>query len=535
MKIKHRTTRRRLPEDDPTLVSLVADLKALHHVSTPRNLRPRLAGDLKRQLPTEGGMIPFPKRKRAGAVRPGGRRRWLTQGIAAAMFIAVLALASGALTFSVRQATTSRSAFGASGPVPGIPKGAKIKLTIDNYVQSHIVEPTLTSLIRQFKAVSGTIVVERPSDGAIIAMDSQPRTDSRTWQQVAASDAFGTFANPASSDAFTPGQTVMPLLAAIGFDTGSFNERTTVDDSGLLKVDGITIQNWCADQCAFGGPETTSVMLHYASNVAATLLAKLIPDQEFYEYLDSFGFGRSQTGLGLPKADPGTLIEPYRLVNGKKAPNHSWRPAYRDLTAFGQGVGTGTLQPGQKPWKSAPTGEFFKPVITTTPLQLTNAYAALANGGTLMQPHLVQSYSLNGKTTIIQPTVLNVVFKNADTAQRVTNLLVQAEINGEACEALVRGYDVVAKTGDADIYNANQPNAKHVIVYAMAYGPIAEADPARRFVVLIEMKDPNKQWGSETAAPGVSKILHQLFQRYGLQPDPKSIQPNRPCSGPDTP
>jgi hypothetical protein len=348
MKINRRANRRRLPEDDPILVSLVADLKALHHVSAPRNLRPRLAGDLKRQPPTEEGMIPFPTRKRAGAVRTGGRRRLLTQGIAAAMFIAVLALATGVLTFSVRQTTTSRSVIGASGPVSAIPKGAKIKLTIDNYVQSHIVEPTLTSLIRQFKAVSGNIIVERPSDGAIIAMASQPNNDSRTWQQIAASNAFATSPNPASSDAFTPGQTVKPLLAGIGFDTGSFNERTTVYASDLLKIDGVDIYDWCFDQCAFGGSETVAYMLDWSSNIGAALLAKLIPTAQFYHYLDSFGFGRRETGPGLPNANRGMLIEPYTTAHGKKVPNHSWRPAYQDLTAFGQGVPSTPLEPGQK-------------------------------------------------------------------------------------------------------------------------------------------------------------------------------------------
>ena len=152
----------------------------------------------------------------------------------------------------------------------------------------------------------------------------------------------------------------------------------------------------------------------------------------------------------------------------------------------------------------------------------------------LMQPDLVQSYSLDGKTTVFQPTVLDIVFQHADTAQRVTNVLVQSGINGEACEALVPGYDVAAKTGTSGMYSGGKV-MKHSIASAVAYGPIGETDPARRFEVLIELKDPNNTFGSESAAPGVSKILRQLFQHFGLQPDPKATQPKQPCIGPNSP
>ncbi len=535
MEIKPWATHRRLPEDDPTLSGLAADLTALYQVFPPREIPPCLAVGLQQRRPKTEGAIPLSSHVRTHQFRPGGARRLLTQGIAATLFIVVLVLVSGALTFGIREAATSRPTFGANNSASGIPKGAKIKLTIDNFVQTHIVEPTLATLIRQNKAVSGSIIVERPSDGAIIAMDSQPNPDSRTWQQIAASNSFGTFPNPASSDAFTPGQTVKPLITGIGFDTGSFDERTKVTSTDPFKTDGVTIQEWCYDQCGFGGSETVTDMLDYSSNIAATLFAKLIPDQRFYQYLDNFGFGRRQTGSGLPNANPGLLIEPYTAVPGKKVANNSWRPAYRDLTAFGEGVPITPLRPGQAVGKASLPGGADRQVITATPLQLANAYAALANGGTLMQPHLVQSYSLSGKTTVVQPTVLDVVFQHKGTAQRVTNTLVKAQSAGEACEALVPGYDVAAKTGDAVLYNSAPPNSNPVVVYAVAYGPVGETDPARRFVVLIELKDPNNQWGSETAAPMVSVILQALFKRHGLQPDPKHIQPNQPCLGPNSP
>jgi cell division protein FtsI/penicillin-binding protein 2 len=143
---------------------------------------------------------------------------------------------------------------------------------------------------------------------------------------------------------------------------------------------------------------------------------------------------------------------------------------------------------------------------------LINAYAALANGGYLMVPHVVQSYSLNGKTVTTQPQVQRQVIK-PDISDVVTNILVHASVDGEACAALVPGYDVAAKTGTSTIYNSNA-----TIASTAAYGPV-NMPPAKRFVVLVILNQPSNPYGSETAAPAVHKILQLLFSYYHLQPN----------------
>ena len=421
-----------------------------------------------------------------------------------ASVIAVFGLVTGTLLVAYHSDAPARPIAGARGPLGNIPPGAKIALTVDNYAQTHIVEPELRSLVQRYHAQSGAIVVERPSDGAILALATQPGADPRSLQQVAAQNAFGTYANPAISTAYPPGEAMMALLPAIGFDTGAFDEQTVVTDTGRLQKDGIAIDDWCYPDCAFYGPLNADGMLHWAPSVAAAQFARLISTQQLYRYLQSFGFGASEAGPGLPSAAPGTLLQPYTSAGGKLVHNSLWSPAKRDATALG---GTG---------------------ITVTPLQLANAFAVLANGGRLMQPHLVQSYSASGKTTVVQPQVLHVVFQRSDTASRVTDLLVSAQVHGEGCMALVPGYDVAAKTSAAVSYNWPQTTAATV-----AYGPVGESSPARRLVVLVELQRPDVPWGSETAAPAMSQILGQLFQHYGLQPDPKHIQPAERCAGPN--
>src|SRR6185312_12298338 len=159
--------------------------------------------------------------------------------------------------------------------------------------------------------------------------------------------------------------------------------------------------------------------LHFSSNIAAAQFSRLIPATTWYQYLAKFGFGQP-TGIDLA----GEVAGDYRKPTGDKS-GIIWVPSYKDTQAYGQ-------------------------AIAVTPLQLTNAYASLANDGWLMVPHIVQSYPLNGKTTIIQPQRVRQVI-SSDTDTLMNSILVNQAINGEACEALVPGYNVAAKTGTASI------------------------------------------------------------------------------------
>lgn len=406
---------------------------------------------------------------------------------------------------AVRQDTQGDTIRVGPGSNTAAQQGAQLRLYLDSYIQ-YKVEHILFQTIQSTGAHSGTVVVERPSDGAILAMASWPRYDPGKWQDILKADptnGFNRFKNPAISDEYEPGSTFKSLLTAVGFDSGSFNASTVVEDTGSYTTDGFTIQNWCLAACdynasgSYGG--TVQDMLHWSSNIAATKFSKMIPDVTFYKYLDAFGFGQP-TGVDLAGEVPGDVRKPT-----DEPPKPIWVPAYKDTTAYGQG-------------------------IAVTPLQMANAYAVLTNGGKLMVPHVVQSYTLDGKTTVIAPQVKRQVI-SPDTAQVVSDILVHATINGEACEALVPGYDVAAKTGTTSLYNGSSAT----ISSTAAYGP-TNLPANQQFVVLVVLDQPNNPYGSETAAPAVHTILQTLFSYYHLQPNQGDlIQPNKMCSGPLSP
>lgn len=393
---------------------------------------------------------------------------------------------------SVRLDTSGQPRRVGAGSDLAARQGATVRLTLDSYVQ-YFVEQDLAQAIKKTKSTGGTIIVERPSDGAILAMASMPSYNPPDWRTIANSPdphASSIFTNPAISDQYEPGSTFKVFMVAIGLDSGSFTRSSQVMDTGSLTVDGITINNWCEASCSFLGPETPARMLHYSANIGATEFGRRIPTTTWYSYLSRFGFGQT-SGVDLSGEVPGAVAAPT---------DHSgliWEPSIKDTQAYGQG-------------------------ISVTALQIVNGLSALANGGQLMQPHVLQSYTLGGKTYTYQPKVIRRIV-SPTTARTVKSILVGSAVGGEACEALVPGYDIAAKTGTASIPTATGYDPKLTIASTEAYAP-AE-DP--QFTVLVKLDKPltGGGFGSETAAPVVHDIMQRLFEYYKIAPAAHPRQP----------
>ena len=407
-----------------------------------------------------------------------------------------------------------RATGGAGGTLP---QGATLKLTLDSYIQL-LVEQDLQSVLDRYNAESGTIIVERPSDGAILAMASNPGYDARHWQQSlqhfgsgrGGYDTNPNFVNPAVSAQYEPGSTFKAITVAMGLDSGSFQPGTPIQDNGTYNTDGIGVQDWCVADYGCGGWGRLDVtgMLRYSSNVGATKYSQLISAGTFYDYLDRFGFGKP-TGVDLAGEVAGAYVHfsDYIHRSGKGQHDIFWVPAYKDTIAYGQG-------------------------IAVTPLQIANAYAALANGGVLPRPYLVQSYTLHGKTTVLSPAPIGTAVK-PETARQVTDILVNSAVAGEACKALVPGYDIAAKTGTASIPEYGVYSSGKTIASTAAFGP-TNLPPDKQFVVLVIVRKPDQPYGSQVAAPVVHDVMRQLFNNLTTYtaPSATAVQPGAVCSQP---
>ncbi|MFI5274608.1 MAG: peptidoglycan D,D-transpeptidase FtsI family protein, partial [Ktedonobacterales bacterium] len=348
--------------------------------------------------------------------------------------------------------------------------GADVTLTLDANVQRWA-EQGLASAVQATNADGGQVIVLDPTTGAIIAMANSSSFDPNQYYNA----ALSSFSNPAVSATYDPGSVMKAVTMAAGIQQGVITPQTTFFDPGYTDVDGVRIYNF--DRTGHGVENMTQV-LRYSANVGAVFVARRVGAQHFYQNLSNFGFGQP-TGSGLPGEVAGL-----RGGGGGESANLTLAE-----NAFGESIGV-------------------------TPLQIAQAYAALANGGVLMRPHIVASATADGglgATTPYAPQVVRRVV-SAQTAATVTQMLVQSALHSDANMALLPGYSIAAKTGTSTPY-PNDPSWTYasVVGYAPATHP--------RFVLLVKLDHPRTViFGGEAAGPLWRALAQQLFMYYRIPP-----------------
>ncbi|HEY8324846.1 MAG: peptidoglycan D,D-transpeptidase FtsI family protein [Ktedonobacterales bacterium] len=349
--------------------------------------------------------------------------------------------------------------------------GANVTLTLDATVQLWA-EQGLANAVRNTAADGGEVIVMDPRTGGIIAMASTTSFDPNTYQYA----SLSSFSNPAISDVYDPGSVMKAVTMAAGIQAGVITPQTTFFDPGYVDVAGVRIYNF--DHNGHGEENMTQVLQHSA-NVGAVFVAQRVGAADFYQTLHAFGFGQT-TGSGLPGE-----------VRGLRGGGHGENP---ELTlaenAFGESIGV-------------------------TPLQLTQAYAALANGGVLMRPHVVASVTTDGglgATTTYAPQIAQQVV-SPQTAATVTQMLTQSALQSDAHMALLPGYSIAAKTGTSTPY-PNDPGWTYASV--VGYAPASHP----RFVLLVKLDHPRRViFGGDAAGPLWRALAQQLFLYYRIPPD----------------
>lgn len=354
--------------------------------------------------------------------------------------------------------------------------GANLVLNLDSAVQ-RIAEQALDQALAQHHAKSGSVVIENPRTGAILAMVSRPSYNPNDFASVTDSSLFS---NPAVSQVYEPGSTFKTFTIGLGLETGAITPNT-VHDSGSYFVlpGGEKVYNALLYDY---GPETPELILENSSNLGAMWVAGQVGQDQFYSGVEAFGFGKP-TGVDLPGESGGIVPLP-----GES----SWSPANLYTNAFGQG-------------------------LAVTPLQLVNAECVLANGGLLMTPHVVSQIQGDGSDQTIKPKVVRRVLSE-QTTQEETAMLVQAVDHSQSYQKYIAvpGYAVAAKTGTAQIPSPSggyESNA--TIASVVGYGPI----PNPQFTVLVKIDQPqDTPWGESAAGPAFRQIMQQLFTLYGIPP-----------------
>lgn len=340
--------------------------------------------------------------------------------------------------------------------------GGNITLTIDPTIQTEA-ERIVRDLVSSFDAKGGTVIVEDPETGKILAMGSTPSFDPNTY----GSFPLKNFVNPAVEQVYEPGSVFKVLTMASGLDAGKIRPDTTFNDTGVLKVSGKEIKNW--DLKAHGVVTMTNV-IEESLNTGAAFAERKMGDELFESYIKRFGFGE-KTGIDLPGEVRGDL----RRLQPKN-------PAIAFATAsFGQGV-------------------------AVTPLQLINAVAAIANGGKLMRPYI---------NTALASTVIREVI-GAKAAREITDMMVSAVRKAEV--AHISGYTVAGKTGTAqvpDLERGGYAEGKVINTY-VGFAPASKA----KFVILIKLIEPEgAPLAGATVVPAFRELAQFLLNYYNIPPD----------------
>lgn len=351
--------------------------------------------------------------------------------------------------------------------IPDLPNGASIVLTIDRKVQK-ICEDIINRVVKSESAKSGTIIIEDPKTGEILAMATAPNVNLNEYWKISDIYTKDNLFNPAVMQPYEPGSVFKVITLASAIDSGVIEPTTVYNDTGVYNVMGTSIMNW--DRGAWG-PQTMVGCMQHSLNTCLSWMASQVGAERFYNYLEAFGLD-DPTGIELAEED-------YRPIS--KPGNASWTLIELSTNSFGQG-------------------------LMETPIQMVQAVSAIANGGVMMKPHIVREIHYNNSVEKVEPEVIGHPI-SAESAATVTEMLATS-IEVESSDASVDNIRIAGKTGTGEIsvgnlgYITNLTNASFV-----GWGPAD--DP--QFVVYVWLQEPkNNMWGSEVSAPVFSEVVSEV-------------------------
>ncbi len=351
--------------------------------------------------------------------------------------------------------------------------GGDLLLTIDRTLQAEVCE-LLKAGVEQFDADSGTAIVMDPATGRILAMCGAPDFYPLDYHEV---DSIAAYNNPAIFTAYEPGSIFKPITMAAALDVGAVTPESRFVDPGFVEIDQFTIRN--AADGVFGNVSMIEV-LEESINTGMVWTMRQMGRDTLQEYIHRFGFGEL-TGIELKTE-----------VEGNVSSLEKDAEVYAATASFGQG-------------------------ITTTPMQMVSAYAAMANGGMLMRPYLVEEMRYpDGTVEKMYPQPLGQVIQ-PKTATTIGAMLVSVVEYGHGKKAGVPGYYIAGKTGTAQIarngvYSATEFNGSFA-----GFGPVNNP----KFAMIVKIENPKKGviYAESTAAPVFGQIAAFLLEYYGVAPE----------------
>jgi cell division protein FtsI/penicillin-binding protein 2 len=353
--------------------------------------------------------------------------------------------------------------------------GYQVHLTVDLNLQN-IVENELDAAMREYSPQKAMVILMRPQTGEILAMANRPNFDLNLRSEAKPEE----MKNRTIIDMMEPGSTFKIVAAAAALNEHKLQPSSTIFcENGLWEFGGAALH----DHRAFSYLSVQDILIK-SSNIGAAKLALSVGEQKFYEYIRRFGFGE-RTGIELPGE-----------ISGLIRPPRSWSKISITRIPMGHEIGV-------------------------TPLQMSVAMAAIANGGKLVTPHIIKSITtFDGKTvTSLSPVVLRQVI-SPETARQIGDALRGVVSDrGTAAAAAVPGFTIAGKTGTAQKVDpkGGYEQGKYVVSFS-GYLPAEHPE----FVGLVVLDDahtskPELNYGGLIAGPIFSHIAEKAAQYLDLE------------------
>lgn len=351
------------------------------------------------------------------------------------------------------------------GEIKAAMPGKDLALSIDLRLQ-YLAHRELQRAVELSGAVSGSVVTVDSRTGEVLAMVNHPFYNPNNRGEIKS----GQTRNRAITDVFEPGSTVKPLTILAALESGQFSPQSVIDTSpGRIRVGRKTL----LDPVNYGELDLTGVLVK-SSQVGVVKIVLQLNEQAVWQLFNRVGLGRNP-GTGFPGESAGQL--PYR---------EQWRPIERVTLAYGYG-------------------------LSATPLQLAQAYAVLARGGSYMPASLLRLDEAPVTEQVIEPRLARQV---VDMLQAVTG------DSGTGRRARVEGYQVAGKTGTAHKVAGRGYAADRYL--AMFAGMAPAQDPRLVTVVVIHEPKGDRYHGGEVAAPAFSKITAGALHLLNIPPGDKT-------------
>jgi cell division protein FtsI (penicillin-binding protein 3) len=366
--------------------------------------------------------------------------------------------------------------------------GKSVILTLDKTIQ-FIAEKELAKAVTESNAKGGMALVMESDTGKVLAMANYPTFNPNSYSRY----SLAQLRNHVVVDSFEPGSTFKIFTIAAALDSGTIKPGDVYNcENGTYRIADRTIHD--------DHPHSrlnVSEIIKYSSNIGSAKIGFKMGEEKLSSYLRNFGFG-GRTGIDLPGESPGNL---------KK----HWYGIDLATISFGQGVSLSTIQ-------------------------LASALSAIANGGNLMRPYLVEQI-LDDSGTVVQKFEPQIVRRaiSAETAQQVTKMMetVTGE-GGTGTKAALEGFRVAGKTGTAQkvdpVTHAYSPSKR--IGSFVGFVP---ADKPKLTIAVIIDEPQGVKYGGIVAAPAFRGIAQNSLAYLKIQPNVPTTASTRPVDAKPSP